>query len=319
MKALILTPVAVAISAALAGPVFAADPAKIDWGKVPSRTVTLFYPGQSTYQWLRGSGHPGAQVVNTGGACLTCHKGAEQKLGDKLVKGGPLEPMPVKGKNGTVDLKFQAAYDAKNAYLRFQWKTLNPYPGTEHQYLRFDGKEWKQYGYPKLDDVVQQGKQPGIYEDRFSIMIDDGSVRDDYLERHPSAREWSSFGDFGFYRMEVVDAYYIAGFGEMAWVSADDYRKAKPDPLAAHAEAIIAHMNADHADSLALYCRAFAGVEADSALMEDVDYLGFRVRAQVGDERHDLRISFPRPARTPKEVRAVLVDMSRKARSASDS
>jgi hypothetical protein len=34
----------------------------------------------------------------------------------------------------------------------------------EHQYLRFDGKEWKVYGFPKLDKVVQEGKQPGIYE-----------------------------------------------------------------------------------------------------------------------------------------------------------
>ena len=51
-----------------------------------------------------------------------------------------------------------------------------PYPGTEHQYLRFDGKEWKVYGYPKLDKVVQDGKQPGIYEDRMTIMIDDGKV-----------------------------------------------------------------------------------------------------------------------------------------------
>ena len=53
---------------------------------------------------------------------------------------------------------------------------MNPYPGTEHQYLRFDGKEWKVYGYPKLDKVVQDGKQPGIYEDRMTIMIDDGKV-----------------------------------------------------------------------------------------------------------------------------------------------
>jgi len=60
--------------------------------------------------------------------------------------------------------------------LRFQWKTQQPYPGNEHQYLRYDGKEWKVYGYPKLDKVVQDGKQPGIYEDRMSIMIDDGKV-----------------------------------------------------------------------------------------------------------------------------------------------
>ena len=162
-------------SAIAAAPATAADPAKIDWSKIKATTVTLFYPGQSSYEWLR-TGHPGATAVQDGQACVTCHKGQEKAKGDKLVKGGPLEPAPVQGKNGSVDLKFQAAYDAKNAYLRFQWKTRNAYPGSEHQYLRFDGKEWKVYGYPKLDKVVQEGKQPGIYEDRMSIMIDDGKV-----------------------------------------------------------------------------------------------------------------------------------------------
>ena len=154
---------------------FAADPAQIDWTKIPANTVTLFYPGQSSYEWLRTQ-HPGAQAVQKDGACLSCHTGMEKTLGDRIVKGGALEPTPVKGKNGSVDLNVQAAYDARNLYLRFQWKTLNAYPGTEHQYLRFDGKDWKVYGYPKLDKVVQEGKQPGIYEDRMTVMIDDGKV-----------------------------------------------------------------------------------------------------------------------------------------------
>jgi Ethylbenzene dehydrogenase len=166
----------VGLTALAVAPALAADPANIDWSKVPVANVTLFYPGQSSYEWLRTSGHPGSKSVLDGQACTICHTGMEKKLGDKNVKGGPLEPTPVKGKNGTVDLKFQAAYDAKNAYLRFQWKTLNPYPGSEHQYLRFDGKDWKVYGYPKLDKVVQDGAQPGIYEDRMTIMIDDGKV-----------------------------------------------------------------------------------------------------------------------------------------------
>ena len=166
----------IGLTAFAAAPALPADVAKIDWSKVPVANVTLFYPGQSSYEWLRTSEHPGSKLVLSGQACTTCHTGMEKKLGDKIVKGGPLEPTPVKGKNGTVDLKFQAAYDAKNAYLRFQWKTLNPYPGSEHQYLRFDGKEWKVYGYPKLDKVVQDGAQPGIYEDRMTIMIDDGKV-----------------------------------------------------------------------------------------------------------------------------------------------
>lgn len=162
-----------------AGSALAADPAKIDWKKIPTVEVPLFYPGQSSYEWLRSDAHKGAnKEVKRGDACVSCHDetDAEKDMGEKLVKGGPLEPVPVVGKNGYVKLKVQAAYDDKNAYLRFQWKTQNNYPGTEHQYLRFDGKEWKVFGYPKLDKVVQELKQPGIYEDRMSVMIDDGKV-----------------------------------------------------------------------------------------------------------------------------------------------
>jgi len=139
----------------------------------------LFYPGQSSYEWLRSNDHgkgKGAKAVRDGGTCVKCHDGDERAMGQNIVKGGPLEPTPVKGKNGSIELKVQAAYDAKNAYLRFQWHTQNPQPGIEHQYLRFDGKEWKVYGFPKLDKVVQDGKQPGIYESRMTIMIDDGKV-----------------------------------------------------------------------------------------------------------------------------------------------
>ena len=163
------------LSAGVMSSAIAADVTTIDWSKVPATTVPLFYPGQSSYEWLRKD-HPGASAVQADQPCVTCHKGQETKLGAKLVKGGPLEPTPVEGKTGQVDLKVQAAYDAKNAYFRFEWRTQQPYPGTEHQYLRFDGKEWKVYGYPKLDKIVREGKEPGIYEDRMSLMIDDGKV-----------------------------------------------------------------------------------------------------------------------------------------------
>jgi len=172
-------PFAFAAIALAASSAMAADPARIDWSKVAVTKVALFYPGQSSYEWLRSPAHKGgASRVAAGKACVSCHDetDAEKELGDKLVQAGPLEPVPVAGKPGHVDLAVQAAYDDKNAYLRFQWKTANPYPGTEHQYLRFDGHEWKVYGFPKLDKVVQEGKQPGIYEDRMTVMIDDGRV-----------------------------------------------------------------------------------------------------------------------------------------------
>ena len=159
----------------------AADPAKINWSKIATNEIVLFYPGQSSYEWLRSDAHKGAnRKVQQGASCVSCHdeEGAEKDLGEKLVQGGPLEPMPVKGKNGYVPLKLQAAYDDKNAYLRFKWPTHNAYPGTEHQYLRYDGQEWKVFGYPKLDKIVQDKQEMGIYEDRLTVMVDDGKVAD---------------------------------------------------------------------------------------------------------------------------------------------
>jgi len=176
MKTFRLMQIAIAITALFAGAASAAAPAGINWGKIPTKTLSLFYPAQSTYQWLRSPEHPGAPVVSGGGACLTCHKDAEEKFGNKLVKANKLEPTPVDGKNGAVKLNVQVAYDSENAYFRAQWKTQNPHPGEAYPFRRFDGKEWKPYGAQKLAAAARKGEQPGVYEDRFSIMIDDGSV-----------------------------------------------------------------------------------------------------------------------------------------------
>lgn len=32
------------------------------------------------------------------------------------------------------------------------------------------------WGFPKLDKIVQDGKMQAIYEDRMSVMLDDGKV-----------------------------------------------------------------------------------------------------------------------------------------------
>ena len=167
---------ALLVAAAFATPAAAADPSSINWSGVPARTVTLFYPGQSTYQWLRSAEHPGAPVVAGAGACLTCHKGSEEKLGNKLVKANKLEPTPIAGKNGVLALRLQVAYDSENAYFRFQWKTNAAHPGDAYPFYRFDGKEWKPYGNQRLAAAVRKGEQPAIYEDRLNMMIDDGKV-----------------------------------------------------------------------------------------------------------------------------------------------
>ena len=49
-------------------------------------------------------------------------------------------------------------------------------------------------------------------------------ARETYLAQHPAASQWASFGDFNFYRMEIVEIYYVGGFGVMGWVSPQDYK-----------------------------------------------------------------------------------------------
>ena len=155
--------------------VWSAPPA--DWSAVPTTTVKLFFPGQSSYQWLRSPGHKRADnKVIEGDSCVSCHEGEEADMGQVLVTGEKLEPHPIDGKQAVIDLGVQVAYDGENAYFRFQWKTRNDFPGIAHPHWRFDGQEWKVLGWPRLHEKVWKDGQPAIYEDRLSMMVDDGSV-----------------------------------------------------------------------------------------------------------------------------------------------
>ena len=137
-----LTAGVIAFAAALSGTALAQPPA--DWSQIPTKTVKLFYPGQSSYQWLRSSEHKRAnRKTEKGDSCISCHEGEEIELGQLIVSGERLEPHPIKGKQAVIDLAVQSAHDNDNLYFRFQWKTKNPYPGSAHPHWQFDGKEWK--------------------------------------------------------------------------------------------------------------------------------------------------------------------------------
>src|SRR5262249_48636485 len=139
--------------------------------------------------------------------------------------------------------------------------------------------------------ITQQESSDPLGSARVTIMgevsklagEDAAAARSVYLVRHENAHYWVDYEDFAFFRMEVADVYFVGGFGVMGWVEAEDYTHAESDPLAEAAPAIIEHMNRDHADSLVLLARFFAGVEAEEASMTSVDRLGFHVRVRTAD------------------------------------
>lgn len=155
-------------------PVFAADVETIDWSQVPVSKPRLFYPGQSSYEWLRTSEHKKAtEETKAGEACLRCHEGEQKSLGEILVVENRLEPDPIEDKSGYLRLSVQAAHDDQYLYLRFGWKTSGEGPGDVGNLMRFDGSEWAWWGNHRQHEAVLDEEQPAIYPDRLGIMIGD--------------------------------------------------------------------------------------------------------------------------------------------------
>jgi hypothetical protein len=145
---------------------------------------------------------------------------------------------------------------------------------------------------------------------------DGGSARGAFLTVHPNAAYYADFRDFAFWKLRVNAIRYIGGYGRMSWISQDDWRAAETDPLAPHAAGAIAHMNADHAEAMVLYCRAFSkATDTTSATMIGIDQYGFDMSAKTLEGPRPVRVAFARPVRTPAELRATLAAMVQDARS----
>jgi putative heme iron utilization protein len=143
-----------------------------------------------------------------------------------------------------------------------------------------------------------------------------GSARDAFLAAHPNAAYYADFRDFAFWKLHVNAIRYIGGYGRMSWISQADWNNAEADPLAPYAAAAISHMNADHADAMVLYCKAFSkATDVTSATMTGVDRYGFDMSATTPKGPRPVRVAFARPVSTPEQVRAALVAMAKDARS----
>ncbi|MBR9971624.1 ethylbenzene dehydrogenase-related protein [Magnetospirillum sulfuroxidans] len=95
----------------------------IDWAKVPEAKTVLFYPGQTSYEWIQtGTDHGGARsFLKKGDNCAGCHSEETADMGKKMVSGQKAETTPIPGKRASVPLSIKAAYDADTLYMRFSF------------------------------------------------------------------------------------------------------------------------------------------------------------------------------------------------------
>lgn len=141
---------------------------------------------------------------------------------------------------------------------------------------------------------------------------DDAALRRRFLARHEEAAGYAGFADFGFYRLAVTAGHLVAGFGRIIALTPADILadvSGLGDVIAAE-ESAVAHMNADHRDSLRLYATILLGLPDGDWTATGADAHGLDLRA--GPLRG--RLAFPEQVTTPGDLRRVLVDLAKEAR-----
>jgi len=102
----------------------------LDWSKVPSRQIKVFYPGQAGLEWVMNKAdHSSASdIIEKKRACAKCHEGDANEVGAAIVAGKPvgvsktvMEPNPPAGKVGFIPVSFQTTHDGSKIYFRFEW------------------------------------------------------------------------------------------------------------------------------------------------------------------------------------------------------
>ena len=90
------------------------------------------------------------------------------------------------------------------------------------------------------------------------------SVRARFLARHPKAELYADFADFSFWRVTMETAHLNGGFARAARFPANRLvtSLSDADTLITAESGAVAHMNADHADALALYAEVLEGQPA---------------------------------------------------------
>lgn len=167
--------------ASVGGLAFGASPAlAIDWSGVPASDITLFYPGQASWEWvLTQADHGGAPKIRAGKSCRTCHDAEEADIGDLIVSGEKLEPAPIAGKRGSIPVKVKAAHDDARLYLQLQW-TAQDLPGAPMD-AEHAARVTVMFDDGKIAEAARGGCWAMCHDDLTGMASNDGSELQKYL------------------------------------------------------------------------------------------------------------------------------------------
>jgi putative heme iron utilization protein len=172
--------------------------------------------------------------------------------------------------------------------------------------------------------LAETGKGDPLAHPRLTVMgefsvaanesTNEARVRRRFLARHPKSELYAGFGDFAFWRMNVVSAHLNGGFARAADLKAADVLTdiSGAEEIIAAEDGAVTHMNEDHADAIGLYATKLLGEDDGLWRISGLDPDGADLTA--GDRT--ARLAFAARATTPAGIREILVALAKQARQA---
>ena len=134
-------------------------------------------------------------------------------------------------------------------------------------------------------------------------------IRERFLARHPKAKLYADFPDFGFFALEPSAGHLNGGFAKAATLTRAELLLdlTGAEAVVAGERGAVEHMNADHADALALYAASAGAWRLTGLDPEGLDLM-------AGDRT--ARVVYPSPVTDMTTLRKSLVAMAAQARNA---
>ncbi|CAN5510419.1 DUF2470 domain-containing protein [soil metagenome] len=141
------------------------------------------------------------------------------------------------------------------------------------------------------------------------------AARAAHIAAVPAAKYYIDYSDFALWVLRVQRVRWVGGYGRMDSATAEDYSAAEPDPVALASAGAIAHLNADHAESLTLMTQALGGFpDATAAQCTGADRYGLDLKVTTPRGIAYTRVGYPERLNEVSEMRAASVELVKAAR-----
>ncbi|KAL6762343.1 hypothetical protein V8C86DRAFT_2520386 [Haematococcus lacustris] len=181
---------------------------------------------------------------------------------------------------------------------------------------------------PRASLVVQMPGWTGLANARVTIFGDihqlsaeqQAVARDVFAAKHATERKerWVS-GNFVYFAMsQIVDIYFVGGFGTVQWISPSAYLSSRPDDIVVdNVTHVLAELNRALGQELKQFISPSPTHPIDELLFISIDAGGVDVRVRCGSDFNVERISFGCKVHTLEEAHRALATVLRPAAAAS--